>query len=170
MSGPDDPEIRIERVLPDDWESYRDIRLEMLLDAPDAFWFTHADEVGHTEEEWRSQVERAWLISAHLDGEVVGSAGLGTSAEPGLEERPFLWGMYVSPRARGKAVGERLVCAVLDEARGRGLSEVFLQVTSANAAAVALYERCGFIPTGRTEPHPRRSDLVEIDMVRRLDR
>lgn len=168
MPGADDRGIRLERVEPDDWKSYRSIRLEMLLDAPDAFWFTHADEVGHTEDHWRAQIGRSWLVNAWLGDEVVGSVGLGTHTDPGDGDRTILWGMYVSPRARGSNVGERLVRAVLDEARGRGATEVFLEVASENAPAIALYERCGFERTGRTQPHPRRAELHELEMVHRL--
>jgi ribosomal protein S18 acetylase RimI-like enzyme len=158
-------EIRLHQVAPDDWESHRAIRLEMLLDAPDAFWFTHADEVGLTEAGWRAQVERGWLVQAREDDVVLGSAGLGTHWEPGRESTATLFGMYVTPRARGRGVGERLVRAVLDEARLRGAGEVVLEVANTNAAAIALYERCGFVATGATHPHPRRPELHELEMV-----
>jgi ribosomal protein S18 acetylase RimI-like enzyme len=79
-----------------------------------------------------------------------------------------LFGLYVAPRARGRGVGEALVRAVLDEARRRGKSEVLLEVTSNNPAARALYERCGFVATGATHPHPRREELHELEMVARL--
>ena len=39
------PSVQLHRVRPDDWVSHRDLRLEALRDAPDAFWFTYADEV-----------------------------------------------------------------------------------------------------------------------------
>ena len=158
-------EIHLHQVAPDDWESHRAIRLEMLLDAPDAFWFTHADEVGLTEAGWRAQVERGWLVQAREGDVVLGSAGLGTHWEPGRESTATLFGMYVTPRARGRGIGERLVRAVLDEARLRGAGEVVLEVANTNAAAIALYERCGFVATGATHPHPRRPELHELEMV-----
>jgi ribosomal protein S18 acetylase RimI-like enzyme len=164
-SEPAGEDVHLHRVVPDDWESHRAIRLEMLLDAPDAFWFTHADEVGLTEAEWRAQIARAWLVQAR-DGEIVlGSAGLGSHWEPGRESTPTLFGMYVTTRARGRGVGERLVRAVLDEARLRGAGEVVLEVADTNAAAIALYERCGFVATGVRHPHPRRRELHELEMV-----
>jgi ribosomal protein S18 acetylase RimI-like enzyme len=158
-------EVELHQVTPDDWESYREIRLEMLLDSPDAYWFTHDEAAGFTEAKWRENVGRGWLVSARIGADAVGSAGLGTQAEPGQPDRAVLWGMYVTPRVRGRGVGERLVRAVLDEASRRGVSEVFLEVTSGNDRALELYERCGFERTGLTRPHPRRPDLHEIEMV-----
>lgn len=160
-----DAQVELHRISPDDWESYREIRLEMLLDSPDAFWFTHADAAGYTEAQWRENVGRGWLVNARIGGVAVGSAGLGAHAEPGQPDRAVLWGMYVTPRVRRRGVGELLVRAVLDEARRRGASEVFLEVTSSNERALELYERCGFERTGLTRPHPRRPELHELEMV-----
>jgi ribosomal protein S18 acetylase RimI-like enzyme len=155
-------------VRPDDWRSYRDLRLEGLLEAPDAFWFTHADEAAYDEADWRERIEGAWIVQARDGQGLLGSAGLGLHWEPERATVATLFGMYVTPRARGRGVGAALVAAVVEEARRRGKSEVVLEVTSDNAAARALYERCGFVATGATHPHPRKEELHEIEMVRSL--
>ena len=36
--------LHVHPLSPEDWESDRDVRLAMLQDEPDAFWFTFADE------------------------------------------------------------------------------------------------------------------------------
>jgi ribosomal protein S18 acetylase RimI-like enzyme len=157
-------------VQPDDWESHRDVRLEMLEAAPDAFWFTFADEAVYEEADWRQRIEGAWLVQARDSVGVVGSAGLGSHWEPDRATVATLFGMYVAPRARGRGVGEALVDAVLHEARQRGKDQVVLEVASSNESAIALYERCGFVRTGATNPHPRRNDIHEIEMVHRLQK
>jgi ribosomal protein S18 acetylase RimI-like enzyme len=160
--------MHLHEVHPDDWESHRDIRLEMLQAAPDAFWYTYADEAVYDEADWRERIEGAWLVHVR-DGEgVVGSAGLGSHWEPDRATTGSLFGMYVAPRARGRGVGEALVHAVVEEARRLGKSEVVLEVASDNLAAIALYERCGFERTGAAHDHPRRQDLHELEMVHRL--
>jgi ribosomal protein S18 acetylase RimI-like enzyme len=166
--GDELPGMHLHEVHPDDWQSYRDLRLEGLLDAPDAFWFTYADEAAYDEADWRERIEGAWLVQARDDEGVLGSAGLGLHWEPERATEATLFGMYVTPRGRGRGVGEALVAAVLEEARRRGKSEIVLEVASANSAARALYERCGFVPTGARHPHPRNADLHEIEMVRTL--
>ncbi|MDV3220741.1 GNAT family N-acetyltransferase [Intrasporangium sp.] len=155
-------------VRPDDWESHRDFRLEALEDAPDAFWYTYADEAVFDEADWRQRIEGAWLVQARDAQGVIGSVGLGAHWETERATTGELFGLYVAPRARGRGVGEALVNAVLDEARHLGRTEVVLEVGSTNEAAIALYERCGFVRTGATEPHPRRADIHEIEMVHRL--
>jgi len=162
------PGLHLHEVHPDDWESYRDLRLEGLRDAPDAFWFTYADEAAYEEADWRQRIEGAWLVQARDKEGVLGSAGLGSHWEPERATVATLFGMYVARRARGRGVGEALVSAVLEEARRRGKSVVVLEVTSGNTAARALYERCGFVATGALHPHPRKPELNEIEMVRTL--
>lgn len=154
---------------PDDWEAHRQIRLEMLRDAPEAFWFTHDEEALFDEADWRDRIEGAWLVHAHAADGVVGSAGLGSHWEPERATTATLFGMYVAPRARGRGVGEALVKAVLAEARQRGKDVVVLEATNTHTFAIDLYERCGFVRTGETHPHPRNPDLHEVEMVCHLD-
>lgn len=163
-------DVSLRPVLPDDWRSHREFRLEMLRDAPDAFWFTSEDEAAFDEADWREQIEGAWLIQARDADGILGSAGLGHHWEPERARTATLFGMYVAPRARGRGVGEALVEAVLGEATRRGKDKVVLEVVENNEAAIGLYERCGFVRTGATSPHPRRTDLRELEMEARLPR
>jgi hypothetical protein len=50
----------------------------------------------------------------------------------------------VAPLARRHGVGERLMLAVLDEARALGLARVWLEVLVQNEPAIRLYEKLGF--------------------------
>lgn len=60
-----------------------------------------------------------------------------------------LFGMMVPEAARGRGIGRALVEAALALARARGgVLLVNLTVTEGNAAAQALYERCGFVAFG----------------------
>jgi ribosomal protein S18 acetylase RimI-like enzyme len=54
----------------------------------------------------------------------------------------------VSPAARGRGIGDRLVRAVEDWARQAGAWVLKLAVTEGNDSAIALYRRCGFADTG----------------------
>ncbi|MCB5905937.1 GNAT family N-acetyltransferase [Streptomyces pinistramenti] len=55
--------------------------------------------------------------------------------------------LYVAPAARGQGLGGRLLRVAQDAAAARGLRLV-LDVKSTDRAAVALYERHGWIRTG----------------------
>ncbi|MGE3812206.1 MAG: ribosomal protein S18-alanine N-acetyltransferase [Candidatus Nanopelagicales bacterium] len=55
----------------------------------------------------------------------------------------------VAPRAQGRGLGRELLDALVDEARARGCTQLFLEVLHTNDAAVRLYERAGFESQGR---------------------
>jgi ribosomal protein S18 acetylase RimI-like enzyme len=59
-------------------------------------------------------------------------------------ERGWIGGIGVAAPHRGTGVGEALMRAVLDEARSRGLREVWLEVLVQNEPAIRLYEKLGF--------------------------
>jgi ribosomal protein S18 acetylase RimI-like enzyme len=61
--------------------------------------------------------------------------------------------MYVTPEARGQAVGRALLLAAIERARAMpGVEQIHLGVVTSNVAARALYASAGFVTYG-TEPH-----------------
>ena len=154
-----------ETVMPD-WPALRDIRLAALRDAPEAFGSAYADQVTFGPDRWRQRIARGGTFFAFVPEAVrAGPAGMagGYPQAPGLVE---LISMFVRPQARGHGAGEALVDAVLGWAAARDAASVHLWVTETNKAARALYERCGFTPTGERQPVPSRPGLTEIGMAR----
>jgi GNAT superfamily N-acetyltransferase len=84
------------------------------------------------------------------------------------EPDPTLVAMFVDPAARGQGIGGALVEAVSVWARARGAARLTLWVTDTNAAALALYRRCGFRPTGKTQPLDHTPSIGELQMARDL--
>lgn len=67
-------------------------------------------------------------------------------------------GMLVRRDWRGHGVGSALVEAAIDWARGHGLHKLCLEVFAHNAAAIALYRKCGFAEEGRRVRQYRRAN------------
>jgi GNAT superfamily N-acetyltransferase len=149
----------------DDWEAMREIRLQALRDAPDAFASSHAREAAFEPAEWHRRATRDGSFLACLpDGELAGLAG-GFEEEPGVVE---LVSMFVRPQARGHGAGEALVDAVAAWARNRNAASLHLWVTETNKPALRLYERCGFTATPERQPLPSNPALGEVGMSRPL--
>lgn len=64
--------------------------------------------------------------------------------------------LAVDESARGRGLGSALLDAALDEARGHGTEEVFLEVRSSNVRARELYASRGFAEVGRRRRYYRR--------------
>jgi GNAT superfamily N-acetyltransferase len=66
----------------------------------------------------------------------------------------WLEDLYVTEAARRTGLGTALVEAAIERAKARGCRRIELDVNEGNAAALALYESCGFTrepkPPGRT--------------------
>lgn len=59
-------------------------------------------------------------------------------------ERGWIAGVGIAVPHRGQGIGEALMLGVIDEARTRGLQEIWLEVLVQNEPAIRLYEKLGF--------------------------
>jgi len=74
-------------------------------------------------------------------------------------------GMMVAAGWRGRGVGKALVAAAIDWAREQGLHKLALGVFPHNGAAIALYQKAGFVEEGRLTRHVRRADGQLWDVI-----
>lgn len=84
------------------------------------------------------------LLVAELKGEVVGYAVFWAVFDQGE-----LGNVAVDDEYRGQGIGGKLIEAVLERARERGVREIFLEVRKSNVRAQQLYETFGFTQVGR---------------------
>ncbi|MEU1267009.1 helix-turn-helix domain-containing GNAT family N-acetyltransferase [Streptomyces sp. NPDC005799] len=92
-------------------------------------------------------LERVWI--AELDGRPVGCVMCVRDDAPGTARLRLL---LVEPEARGLGIGDRLVGAVIDFARGVGYRELVLWTNDVLAAARRIYQRHGFVLSAE-KPH-----------------
>ena len=160
--------VLVRETVMDDWQALRDLRLEALRDAPDAFGSTYTQQAAYGAADWQRRISRGGTFLAYLPeadaAEPVGLVG-GYQEDPDTVE---LVSMYVRPCARGRGVGEAMVATVIGWAQARNATSVHLWVTEANSPARLLYERCGFSLTGERQPLPSRPGVSEVAMSRPL--
>jgi putative acetyltransferase len=80
------------------------------------------------------------VLIAELDGEVIGCVALASRGSGAYE----LSKMAVSPGARGRGTGRKLLAAAVDHARSLGARSVYLGSSRKLPSAVHLYEAFGF--------------------------
>jgi GNAT superfamily N-acetyltransferase len=157
-------ELVIRRLAAADWAAFRAVRLAALTDAPEAFGSTAGDAQKLDEAEWRRRLEQRAVFMAELAGERVGLAAGIQGDQPDEAE---LISMWVAPRWRGHAVGDRLADAVLAWAADEGFTTIHLWIATGNTRAERLYVRHGFAATGRVQPMGGgRVDRLEFEMRR----
>jgi len=109
--------------------------------------------------------EEAGVIAGHIglepcvdDGQLIAAAGR-PAGELAIVSR-----LFVRPGARGRRVGEELVCVATQFGASRGFGLVLEVVNEPGSAAMALYERLGWqmvghYPAGWTTPSGDRPQL-----------
>jgi len=163
--------FKIRQIRPDEGLRLRALRLRALADVPTAFESTLAREEAFPEHVWHERAAGGAAGGDHVtfiaeqDERWVGMA-IGLAPGHSRTSGPTLVGMFVDGTARRCGVGLALVESVVAWARARRAACLALWVTSSNDAAIALYRRCGFQPTGATRSV---ADEGGIEMVRDLN-
>jgi [ribosomal protein S18]-alanine N-acetyltransferase len=93
------------------------------------------------------RLHRGWI--AGQDANIAGFAMAAALCLPGETAECELEFVFVEPPARHRGVGSMLVQTVMEWARGIKADAIRLEVRESNAAALRLYERCGFTLVGR---------------------
>jgi GNAT superfamily N-acetyltransferase len=142
------PSTGVRSIGADDWRLWRELRLEALREAPYAFSSTLADWQGDgdTEQRWRARLTSVpFNVVAYFDD---AAAGIVSGTAPDAENTVELISMWVAPFARGRGIGDLLVAAVTEWARGERADNVALAVVDSNDRAATLYARHGFTRVG----------------------
>jgi putative acetyltransferase len=84
------------------------------------------------------------VVVAECEATIVG-AGTLVEEEPGVGR---LVRMTVAKDQRGHGIGRRLVAHLLDEARIRGFTRVWVETNDDWMDAIGLYRSCGFVTDG----------------------
>jgi ribosomal protein S18 acetylase RimI-like enzyme len=159
-------ERSVRRAVLGDEQILREVRLQALSDAPDAFGSTYERELARTTADWQRWMSPGVAFILYVPAGTRGMvAGLRDETDP---EVVHLMAMWVHPTIRGSGGADELVGAVIDCARSEGAKVVRLKVIHGNDRARRFYERMGFCRTGIEEVR-ERDGLIEIQMERLVD-
>jgi RimJ/RimL family protein N-acetyltransferase len=146
-------EVVVRRAVAEDFDAYFEL-FEAV--ATEGRWIGAEAPV---DREWRRDHflriiddRNALQLVAEVDGLLVGD--LFVTRRFGVAEL----GMLVRDGHRGQGIGAALVYACIDWCRSSSVHKVTLTVFPHNAAAHALYRKCGFVEEGRLRRHYRRAN------------
>lgn len=152
--------FEVRRLLPAEAEIYVALRREMLLDSPWAFLASPGQDRGSDVDRVRASLSEPFhaIVGVFENGRLVAAAGARREEALKRQHIVTVWGVYVTPRSRGRGHGRRVVAeAVRISKAWDGVAALELAVSENSPGARRLYESLGFVPWG-VEP-----DCVRVD-------
>jgi ribosomal protein S18 acetylase RimI-like enzyme len=148
--------MNIRKLTENDAASLWHLRLYALEADPISFAESVEELRKTTVEEYASRLrsggEESFVFGAFDGEELVGMTGFYREKALKLQHKGHVWGVFVSPAARGAGVGRALMTSVIQTAKALpGLCCILLTVANTQVAARRLYESLGFRVFG-TEP------------------
>jgi ribosomal protein S18 acetylase RimI-like enzyme len=141
----------------------RELRLQALTDAPDAFGSTYERELARTTADWQRWMSPgATFIFDDADGPKGIVSGKRDEADPAVVH---LMSMWVDSALRGAGAADALVRSLVSWADAEGARIIRLAVVRNNDHARRFYERLGFLENGRQGVR-ERDGAIEVEMER----
>jgi RimJ/RimL family protein N-acetyltransferase len=129
------------------WNDYRRLRLEALRTDGAAFGSSYREEVRLSARAWRQRIRNC--LFAISEKRPVGVISVVFSDRVKTRHIAFIYGFYVTPKARGRGVGTLLMESALAKVRAnKGIVKVALSVNPVYKAALSIYEKAGFTVVG----------------------
>ncbi|MFC7062685.1 GNAT family N-acetyltransferase [Halobacillus seohaensis] len=129
-------------------EAYRELRLEALLDNPDAFITTYEQEkqqpnpINSTAENLDSKDTST--VGLFNKERLVGVATLTQEKHPKFAHKGSILALYVTSSFRNQGVAELLIQKVIEGAKDLEIEVLHIAVVTNNTPAIQLYEKIGF--------------------------
>ena len=140
-------ERAVRRLIEDDAEVFRAIRLEALERHPETFQSTYESAADLPLDAFKQRLRQYALFGGFLDGRLRGFVGFYPLKNAKISHKGIMWGMYVAEEARGTGLAEAMVETVVDYARDK-VEQIVLSVIADNERAKRFYKKMGFEPYG----------------------
>ena len=150
--------IKITSIPIEDWQKYRDLRLEALKDAPTAFSSSFEDESPTPDEKWQNRLKDAleektdFILFAKSGDKLVGMAGAFRSQKIKVRHTATIYGVYVNPQFRSQGLGTKLLESLINKLKKHPeIVKIKISVVTENSGALKLYQKLGFKTVGKYE-------------------
>jgi len=84
-------------LIQQDWEVYKQLRLEALKNSPESFGSSYEEESNWSNLEFQDSLNKSNILGAFVDGILVACAGFYSLNFMKTKHRGVMWGMYIKP-------------------------------------------------------------------------
>jgi ribosomal protein S18 acetylase RimI-like enzyme len=140
-------------TMSEDWQLWKNLRLEATQLNPDAFDHTHEELLSFRDDYFKEVVDSNIVFGAFLDDELVGGLGLSQENTIKQKHRGHIFNVFLTPKCRGLGMGKLLFNSAIDfvNKEKKEIIQLQLSVGTVNSSAVGLYKSMGFVIYGTDE-------------------
>lgn len=132
----------------DDWKLFRTLRLEAILNYPEAFSSSFEEEAYLSDEVYKSNFST--VFGAFNNHDLIGCVGFFIYSPLKMRHKGTLFSMYIKEDFRNQGIGNALLKTIIAHAKNT-VHQLHLTVVTTNHTALKLYQKNGFKIYG-TEP------------------
>ncbi len=141
--------IQIRKLLPNESNSYREIRLECLKKFPRNFGSNYHDEKEKAKLFFQPFIEQLnidnFVIGAFHNNSIIGISGFNRYEGEKTKHRGRIIQVYVNPEYQGQNIGTDIIKSTLAEAfKLTEIEQIEINVLATNKKAEKVYEKIGF--------------------------
>lgn len=147
--------VEIVKLMPGEWEKYKEFRLNASEEDPLAWGVTLEEESAYPDEWWREQLEKVdqkagrWILFAKVEEQIVGMVAANQIKRLKMNHIAHIDSVSVKNEFRGRGIASQLMRALLDKLSNEpNIFVAQMGVSSAQTAAISLYKKFGFEVAG----------------------
>ncbi len=142
-------EIQIRKLLPNESNSYRELRLQCLETYPEYFTTNYQDEKTKNKLFFQPYIENSdennFVIGAFHKNTLVGISGFKRHEKHKTNHSGIIIQVYVNKEYQGMKIGSKIIKSTIDEAfKLTGIEQIEIGVISTNINAERVYRNLGF--------------------------
>lgn len=162
--------IVIKKLTRADWQIFKELRLQMLIEEPHAFTTTYEQVSEYSETEWKNRTasDKAGILVIFVDDKPAGMNGFYYKDE---KDKVTIWGMFVKKEFRERGFGKKLMDAIEKEIRkDKAVKKINICVMTSQIPAWELYKKQGFVEVARDEKKKQFNDgwCAEVHMEKTI--
>lgn len=139
--------IEIRQFKPEEWQTYKAVRLKALESDPRFFSASFDESRGLPDQKWQEDLlsPDIAVFGVFRHGDVIGLTGIAIDRNDPAKETAKLWGSWLEPQWRGKGLSRKIYETRLNWAKARPpVKRVTVSHRKSNAISKRANQRWGF--------------------------
>lgn len=160
--------ITVRKIIAEDWELYKEMRLQALKSLPIAFWSSYEEAEKFSDEEWIKRATPSTAITywIFVDNEIAWMAWWKFSKKQKVAHVATIRWVFVKEQYRWKWYALKLLESTLEDIESYwSYKKVSLMVNAEQIAAIKFYKKLWFVEVGRLKNELFYDDVYYDELV-----